>query len=1298
MSLPLVLRGGPALAPFRREWLLRSLQAAQPPALPALLKTHAVYILEVPSPLSEETLDKVRALLHAKETFSPSLSEGFFVTPRKGTISPWSSKATDIFHNCGLHDIRRVERGIHFQIYSAEGAALTPTDLGPTLFLLYDRMTEGVYQDVSDLFHHRPPQPLRTLPVLEEGIEALRRANQEMGLALNEAEIAYLFDLCRRLQRNPTDVELMMFAQVNSEHCRHKIFRASWTLDGIPQPYSLFDMIRHTHRLHPGPTLLAYRDNAAVLTGWKTDWFRLAVDGSRRYGYETEDLDILVKVETHNHPTAISPYSGAATGIGGEIRDEGATGIGGKTKAGLCAFLVSNLRIPGFEQPWETEWAPFPTRFATPLQIMTEGPIGGAGFGNEFGRPLLTGLFRTFETVHNGKLRGYHKPIMAAGGLGVIRRGHIEKKPIPQGAYILQIGGPALRIGLGGGAASSMDGGANLLDLDFDSVQRDNAEMQRRAQEVLDACIALGTDNPILSIHDVGAGGLSNACPELVAPHGAVFRLRRIPNQEPSMSPMEIWCCEAQERYVLAVAPENLERFLALCRRERCPVAVIGEARGDGRLILDDEQFGNRPIDLPMKDLLGNPPRMHRTAKTECLAPPPPFNPEGLSLDEAVHRVLRLPAVAAKTFLITIADRSITGLVARDQMVGPWQMPVADAAITLASYRDTVGEAIALGERTPVALLNPAASGRLAVGEALTNLACAPVASLDRVVLSANWMCACGEPGEDAALFETVRAVALELCPALGLCIPVGKDSLSMRAVWTDPAGNTHRMTAPLSLLVSAFGPVEDARLARTPLLAPRPDTTLVLVDLGRKANRMGGSALCQVFQRPGGPPPDLDSPADLTAFFAATRELLRKKLLLAYHDRSDGGLFVTLAEMAFASNRGVDIRLDSLGPDPFSALFSEELGAVFQVADRDLPHVSEILRRHHLCACATLLGKPTDEPIFRIRNRHQVLFQERVGTLRKLWWETTFHMQSRRDHPETAHEEFIAVQDDADPGLTAEPTFHPGEAPAVIGQTRPRIAILREQGVNGHLEMAAAFERAGFDPVDVHMTDLLSGEEDLQNFSGLVACGGFSYGDVLGAGSGWARSILFNPRLREIFAAFFARPHTFSLGVCNGCQMLSQLKSLIPGASAWPRFVRNRCQQFEARLVQVEILDSPSLFLKGMAGSRLPIPVAHGEGRVEFENPGDETTLHAHHLVAVRYLDHRNHPTEIYPFNPNGSPGGMTGFTSLDGRATILMPHPERAFRSIQLSYVPPPFVDREEGPWLRFFQNAYAWAKERC
>jgi phosphoribosylformylglycinamidine synthase len=1290
---PIALRGGPALPPFRQEILLRAIQAATPDAAPVALEATHVFFLELAHPLTDETLEKVRALLQAAHRMPLQTREGFLVTPRKGTISPWSSKATDIFRNCGLDEIQRVERGVHYRIRDAKGEVLDPSRLGRALFLLHDRMTEGVYQDVSDIFRHRPPQPLRTIPVRREGIAALERANREMGLALNEAEIAYLYALCQRLERDPTDVELMMFAQVNSEHCRHKIFRASWTVDGVPHAHSLFDMIRHTHRLHPGPTRLAYRDNAAVLEGWRFDWFRRDPGSSRRYAYEAETLDILIKVETHNHPTAISPYPGAATGIGGEIRDEGATGRGGKTKAGLCAFLVSNLRIPGFEQPWETEWAPFPARFATPLQIMTEGPLGGAGFGNEFGRPLLTGLFRTFETLHEGRLRGYHKPIMAAGGIGAIRRGHIEKQPIPPGALILQIGGPALRIGLGGGAASSMDGGANLQDLDFDSVQRDNAEMQRRAQEVLDACMALGPDNPILSIHDVGAGGLSNACPELVAPDGAVFHLRRIPNQEPSMSPMEIWCCEAQERYVLAIAPEHLERFTNLCRRERCPVAVIGEARSDGRLILEDPQFGNRPIDLPMKDLLGNPPRMHRIA--ERPPPPvfPPWSPEGIAIEEAVRRVLHFPAVAAKTFLITIADRTVTGLVARDQMVGPWQMPVADAAVTLASYRGYAGEAMAMGERTPVALLHPAASGRLAVGEALTNLASTPIPSLDRVVLSANWMCACGEPGEDAALFDTVRAVALELCPALGLCIPVGKDSLSMRALWTDNQGRPYKMTAPLSLLISAFGPVEDARLTLTPRLVPRPDTSLVLLDLGRKANRMGGSVLCQVFQRPGGPPPDLDAPADLVAFFAATRELMRQRLVLAYHDRSDGGLFVTLAEMAFASNLGLDIRLDPLGDEPLSALFSEELGAVLQVADPDLPRVSDILRRHRLCTSAILLGKPIEDRRIVLRHRDRVLFEERVAVLKRGWWETTYQMQQRRDHPETAREELAAIEDETDPGLTAELTFDPTTVPAIVGSARPRVAILREQGINGHVEMAAAFERVGFDPVDVHMTDLLSGADDLSDYSGLVVCGGFSYGDVLGAGSGWARSILFNSRLRDLFSAFFQRPNTFTLGVCNGCQMLSQLKMLIPGAELWPRFIRNRCQQFEARLVKVEVLDSPSLFLRGMAGSFLPIPVAHGEGQVAFESPEAAAAVQRQGLLALRYVDHRNRPTEIYPYNPNGSPGGMTGFTTPDGRATILMPHPERAFRSIQLSYAPPPFAHREEGPWLRFFQNARAW-----
>jgi phosphoribosylformylglycinamidine synthase len=1049
-------------------------------------------------------------------------------------------------------------------------------------------------------------------------------------------------------------------------------------------------MIRHTHRTHPQGTLSAYSDNSAVIEGFAGNYFEVHHDGSFRYDAHPETIDILMKVETHNHPTAISPYPGAATGVGGEIRDEGATGTGGRPKAGLSAFLVSDLRIPGFLMPWEQIYAEFPSRLATPLEIMTDGPLGGARFGNEFGRPQLTGIFRTCEGRFQGRYHGYHKPIMVAGGMGAIKRRHVLKRSIPAGASIIQIGGPALRIGLGGGAASSMHSGGNAEHLDFDSVQRDNAEIQRRCQEVLNACIAMNDDNPILSIHDIGAGGLSNGCPELVAETGGRFELRKIPNEELSMSPMEIWCCEAQERYVLAVAPERLDAFMALCRRERCPAHAIGVATGNGKLTLHDAHFRNNPIDIDLKVILGKPPRMLRRV-AHRIDRLPDLDLSGIELREAVERVLRFPAVANKTFLITIADRTVTGMVTRDQMTGPYQAPISDAAVTAATYDGYVGEAMAMGERTPLALLSPPASGRMAVAEALTNIAGAAIGPLGNVKLSANWMCACGEEGEDAALFDTVRAVAMELCPRLGVSIPVGKDSLSMRTTWTDSKGVDIRQTAPLSLVVSAFAPVTDVRRTVTAEMKPAQDSVLVLIDLGRERNRLGGSALAQVYNQMGSEPPDLDNPADLVNFFAAIQELTSESLLLAYHDRSDGGLLVTLAEMAFGARLGFRLRLDELGDDPLAVLFAEELGAVLQVADRHIARVNEVLKRHHLGDLSFILGSPSTDRQVVVEQGDQVIYREKVATLSGIWSELTFEMQSRRDHAPCIGEEAASVKDEGDPGLTFKLSYDPAHAPHRVG-TRPRLAVLREQGINGHMEMAAAFDRAGFASIDVHMTDLLAGRVNLDNFAGLVACGGFSYGDVLGAGAGWAKSILFNERLREMFEAFFHRSDTFTLGVCNGCQMVSLLKEIIPGAADWPRFLRNKVEQFEARLVTVEVLPSVSVLLKGMEGSRLPIPVAHGEGRASFDSAGTLDSLQRSGQIALRFVDNYGNPTERYPFNPNGSPGGLTAVASMDGRVTIMMPHPERAFRGCQLSWAPPALFG-EEGPWLRMFQNARAF-----
>jgi phosphoribosylformylglycinamidine synthase len=1282
MGAPICLLGVDAFSDFRLKALCERVAAVMP-SVKTIAATY-VYFLEVSEPPSASDMEKATALLGACD--GEIAQGGFMVTPRKGTISPWSSKATDIFHNSGLVTFLRVERGIQYRLQTGDGTILSLADAGVALEWLHDRMTEGVYEDVSDLFAHSEPAPFKTVDVLGGGEAALQEANRTMGLALSDEEVAYLLDAYQRIQRNPTDVELVMFGQVNSEHCRHKIFNADWVIDGQPQPQSLFDMIRNTHKLNPGNTLVAYKDNSGVLKGFEDVWFEVCRDGSQTYAFREAQMDMVIKVETHNHPTAIAPFPGAATGVGGEIRDECATGIGGKSKAGLSAFMVSNLRVPGYRMPWERDVTDFPSRLATPLDIMIEAPIGGANFGNEFGRPQLCGLFKTYEDVQDGRYRGYHKPIMAAGGMGNIKRIHVEKKDIPEGSYILQLGGPAMRIGLGGGAASSMDTGSNAAELDFDSVQRGNAEMERRCQEVVDACIALEAENPILSIHDIGAGGLSNGCPELVAETGGVFQLRKIHNEERSMSPMEIWCCEAQERYVLAVAPESLDGFLSLCERERCPVAVLGQATGDQHLTLEDSHFDNKPIDIDLGVILGKPPKMLRDVKRMPVANSDLDIP-GLDIAEAVSRVLQLPAVANKSFLITIADRSITGMVARDQMVGPWQTPIADAAVTATSLRSTHGEVMAMGERTNVALISPPASGRLAIGEALTNLAGTAVGSIETIKLSANWMCACGEEGEDAGLYDTVKAVGLELCPALGIAIPVGKDSLSMRTVWQDQSGNDQKMTAPLSLIISAFATVNDVRKTVTPDLKPGA-SRLLMIDLGEGRNRLGGSAFAQVYNQVGSDVPDVNDPTLLKKFFAAIQTLVAGKLLLAYHDRSDGGVLVTVAEMAFGGRRGADICFAGDPEQAASVIFNEELGAVLQVADGDVEAVLKVLDEHGLASVVQELGPVCDSQRLTVQVGGVDVYASNLSDMNRLWSSLTTRMQALRDNPACAQEEFDNLLDEDDLGMQFSLTYDP-EAPHVV-TSRPRMAILREQGINGQVEMAAAFDRAGFECADVHMTDLLAGRFDLATCSGLVACGGFSYGDVLGAGSGWAKSILFNDRLREMFATFFARPETFTLGVCNGCQMVSQLKEIIPGASHWPSFTRNRSEQFEARYVTVEVLESPSVLLNDMAGSRIGIAVAHGEGFADFSETGNAEAVAKAGLASLRYVDGRGNATERYPYNPNGSAGGLTGLTTEDGRVTIMMPHPERGFRSLQLSYRPEGYCDGEAGPWLRLFQNA--------
>ncbi|MEN8214630.1 MAG: phosphoribosylformylglycinamidine synthase [Pseudomonadota bacterium] len=1219
------------------------------------------------------------------------------VAPRSGTISPWSTKATDIARNCGLRAVERIERGVAFNLL-VNGTEADSDQLAVADPVLHDRMTESTFLSPDDalqqLFTHAQPRPYRSVDLLQGGRDALLQANGDWGLALSEDEIDYLVDSFTALGRNPTDVELMMFAQANSEHCRHKIFNADWIIDGEQQPRSLFSMIRHTTEQSPDGVLSAYSDNAAVITGHAGQRFFPRAE-AHDYGYHQEDIHILMKVETHNHPTAISPDPGAATGSGGEIRDEGATGKGSKPKAGLTGFSVSNLRIPGAEQPWERDHGK-PDRIVSALEIMLEGPIGAAAFNNEFGRPNLCGYFRTYEEEVSSRagreLRGYHKPIMLAGGLGNIRGEHIDKNTFPVGSPLVVLGGPAMLIGLGGGAASSMTSGASAEDLDFASVQRSNPEMERRCQEVIDRCWGRGEQNPILFIHDVGAGGLSNALPELVhdAERGGDFELREVANDDPGMAPMEIWCNEAQERYVMAVDSDRLEEFRAICERERCPYAIVGAATGEDHLLLTDSHFDNRPIDMPMSLLFGKPPKMRRDVSSRH-ALPEPFAVPDVSLQEMALRVLKLPAVADKRFLITIGDRTITGQVARDQMVGPWQIPVADCAVTLSDYVNHRGECMAIGERTPLALIDAPASGRMAIGEALTNIAAASIDRPGDIKLSANWMAAAGHAGEDANLYATVRAVGMELCPALGIAIPVGKDSMSMKSVWQDAGGDTIEMAAPLSLIVSAFAPVDDVRQTLTPQLrSDRGETQLILVDLGQGNNRLGGSALAQVYKQVGDECPDVDEPQLLKHFFNAVQSLNRRELLLAYHDRSDGGLFTTLVEMAFAGNCGLQIELPADGGSDAGVLFNEELGAVLQVRRDAVGKVLALLQKQDLGHCSHIIGSPLfDDERIRFERDGEVVLESQRMELQRAWSETSWRMQALRDNPQCADEEYQRIGSD-DPGLSPLLTFDAAEdvsAPMISSGARPRIAVLREQGVNGQIEMAAAFDRAGFEAVDVHMSDIIAGRLSLQQFQGLVACGGFSYGDVLGAGGGWAKSILFHSRARDEFEQFFQRPETFSLGVCNGCQMLSHLKELIPGAAAWPRFVRNRSEQFEARLSLVEIVESQSILLQGMRGSRLPIAVAHGEGRAEFTAADDAGKAR----ISMRYIENSGEVAQRYPANPNGSPDGITGLTSEDGRVTIMMPHPERVFRSVQLSWHPPEWG--EESPWMRLFRNARVW-----
>jgi phosphoribosylformylglycinamidine synthase len=1332
--------GGCAQSEFRLQALLRQVQA-QVPRVQSVHSRH-VYWVWAQADLSEAERAAVASLLDGHLSDDAGCEGGgqagtdhrVVVMPRLGTVSPWASKATDIAHNCGL-PLRRVERVTEYRLGLQQGLvkglvqrlagatlALSPQEQSAIAAVLHDRMTESVAVALSDaraLFESRQAEPLATVDVVGAGRTALQQANAQWGLALSDDEIDYLLQAFTQLGRNPSDVELMMFAQANSEHCRHKIFNADFTIDGQRQPHSMFGMIRHTEQRSPQHTVVAYHDNAAVMEGhdlerWQAD--PRAV-GAKPYAAHRETAHVLMKVETHNHPTAISPFPGAATGAGGEIRDEGATGRGARPKAGLTGFSVSNLHLPGLSEPWEQGSMGKPEHIASALQIMTEGPLGGAAFNNEFGRPNLGGYFRVYEQTVDGVRRGYHKPIMIAGGLGTIRADLTHKIVFPAGTLLVQLGGPGMRIGMGGGAASSMAAGTNTAALDFDSVQRGNPEIQRRAQEVINQCWALGPDNPVLAIHDVGAGGISNAFPELVdgAGRGARFDLRQVPAEETGLAPKEVWCNESQERYVLALDPKLQETFKAFCERERCPYAVVGVATQEAQLVLEDGPGGARPIDMPMDILLGKPPKMHRDVQRVrrrgdelCLT--------GVALEVMALAVLRHPTVASKRFLITIGDRTVGGLSHRDQMVGPWQVPVADCAVTLADYAGFAGEAMAMGERTPLAGLDAPASGRMAVAEALTNLLAAPV-ELSRIKLSCNWMAACGEPGEDAALYETVRAVGLELCPALGIGVPVGKDSLSMRTRWGDEH-ETRQVVAPVSLIVSAFATVADVRGTLTPLLRTDVgDTTLILVDLGQGRKRMGGSILAQALQAFGTEVPDLDDPQLIKALYAAVAELRRDGLILAYHDRSDGGLWAAVCEMAFAGHTGVSLNVDILVTEgdgigdsraeygdsknwaaqvserrnelTLKALFNEELGVVLQVRTEHRNEVMQRLRAHGLSRHSHFIGKPNDRRVVEVWRDTKTVFSAPVQTLQQAWDEVSWRIARQRDNPLCADAEHAAAGDPDELGLQVALSFDPAEDVAMpfLNLSRPRLAILREQGVNSHLEMAYAMAQAGFETHDVHMTDLHSGRVHLSEYVGFVACGGFSYGDTLGAGEGWARSIRFNPAMKSAFEAFFAKPHTWALGVCNGCQMMAALAPMIPGAQHWPRFTRNKSEQFEARLSQVEILDSPSLLFQGMAGSRLPVAVAHGEGCADFSRCGDARQVHR----AMRFVDGQGQATERYPHNPNGSPDGLTAVTTADGRYTVLMPHPERVFRQVQMSWstgdVSAP------SPWRRMFANARRW-----
>ncbi len=1334
----LILPGCSALSTFRSQRLLSQLKEID--AAISDVSARFYHFIDAATAPTDEDLNRLQALLTYGEPFSGAADgEQFVVIPRFGTISPWASKATDIAHKCGMSQIHRIERGVTYYVQrkaSLLGGVkkLDPDSAAAVSAILHDRMTELVLRDPQDaagLFTELQAQPLAAIDIKAGGKAALTLANVELGLAMSEDEIDYLYQAFTQAKRNPTDVELMMFAQANSEHCRHKIFNADWTIDGEGQTKSLFAMIKNTHQLQPKGTVVAYSDNSSIIEGAQVSRFYPRAGQGNVYQASEELTHILMKVETHNHPTAISPYPGASTGAGGEIRDEGATGRGAKPKAGLTGFTVSNLMLTHAVRQWENardvNQAPAerqpgnaaitgkPERIASPLQIMLDGPLGGAAFNNEFGRPNLTGYFRTYEQNVAGTVYGYHKPIMIAGGLGNISALHTKKNDLQVGSLLIQLGGRGMRIGMGGSAASSMTTGSNTADLDFDSVQRGNPEMERRAQEVINACWALANDNPILSIHDVGAGGLSNAFPEITndAGRGAIFDLRKVPLEESGLAPKEIWSNESQERYVLGIAPASLPLFTSMCERERCPFAVVGLATEERQLRVIDPANDNYPVDMAMDVLLGKPPKMHRdvTHVNNTFAA---LDLTGIQLDDAAERVLHLPTVADKSFLITIGDRSVGAHTARDQMVGPWQVPVADCAVTTMSLEGYRGEAMAMGERTPLAVINAAASGRMAVGESITNIAAAAIAGISDIKLSANWMAACGQPGQDAALFDTVKAIGMELCPALGISIPVGKDSLSMRTTWKD-GDAAKAVTSPVSLIVTAFAPVSDVRLTVTPQLrTDLGESSLILIDLGRGKNRMGASALAQVMQQLGNDAPDVDSADDLKAFFAAVQQLMQEQKILAYHDRSDGGLYATLCEMAFAGHAGISVNLDILTMESehaadwgdsknwasqvgerrndmtLRALFNEELGAVIQVRAEQKSEVMNVLREHGLGACSHIIGKHNERDVIEFTRDAKLVYTKSRSSLHRLWSETSWRMARLRDNPACADAEYERLLDVSDPGMSPVITFDTTEniaAPFIATGIRPRVAILREQGVNSHIETAYVMHQAGFEAVDVHMSDLIAGRAKLSDFHGVIAVGGFSYGDVLGAGEGWAKTILFNASLSDQFAAFFQRTDTFGLGICNGCQMMSNLKSIIPGAQAWPKFTRNKSEQFEARFVMVEVADSPSIFFGGMAGTQTPIAVSHGEGFANFAHTGSQQDA----IVALRFVDNKGAATESYPLNPNGSPQGITAVTTADGRFTVMMPHAERVFRTVQHSWHPQQWSD--DAPWMRMFRNARKW-----